>query len=97
MDYFDLGEQHGDGSLVRAFSRASAKFLVISFSSDWLYPTSQSREMVKAMKLAGRDVSFCEVETDFGHDSFLLAHEQLTRLISGFLKRIRNEETRGAL
>ena len=88
MDYFDLGEQRGDGSLVKALSRARARFLVVSFSSDWLYPTAQSREMVKSMKLAGRDVSFCEIKTDFGHDSFLLAHEQLTRLISGFLKRI---------
>jgi homoserine O-acetyltransferase len=97
MDYFDLAEQHGGGSLVQAFSRASAKFLVVSFSSDWLYPTAQSREMVKAMKLAGRDVSFCELETDFGHDSFLLAHEQLTRLISGFLRRIGGQEGRRAL
>jgi homoserine O-acetyltransferase len=97
MDYFDLAEQHGGGSLVQAFSRASAKFLVVSFSSDWLYPTAQSREMVKAMKLAGRDVSFCELETDFGHDSFLLAHEQLTRLISGFLRRIGAQEGRRAL
>jgi homoserine O-acetyltransferase len=97
MDYFDLAEQHGGGSLVQAFSRTSAKFLVVSFSSDWLYPTAQSREMVKAMKLAGRDVSFCELETDFGHDSFLLAHEQLTRLISGFLRRIGGQEGRRAL
>jgi homoserine O-acetyltransferase len=97
MDYFDLGEQRGDGSLVKALSRARAKFLVVSFSSDWLYPTAQSREMVKAMKLAGRDVSFCEIKTDFGHDSFLLAHEQLTRLISGFLKRILALEGRHAV
>jgi len=62
--------------------------LVVSFSSDWLYPTSQSKEMVKAMKKAGKDVSFCEIETDFGHDSFLLAHGQLTKLIAGFLNRI---------
>jgi homoserine O-acetyltransferase len=89
-DYFDLGEQRGDGSLVKAFSRTSAKFLVISFSSDWLYPTSQSRDMVKAMKKAGLDVSFCEIQTDFGHDSFLLAHAQLTKLISGFMNRIHN-------
>jgi homoserine O-acetyltransferase len=86
-DYFDLGEQKGKGSLVKAFSRARARFLVVSFSSDWLYPTSQSREMVKAMKKAGLDVSFCEIETDSGHDSFLLANEQLTKLISGFLNR----------
>jgi homoserine O-acetyltransferase len=87
-DYFDLGEQRGDGSLVKAFTRTRAKFLVISFSSDWLYPTSQSREMVTAMKKAGRDVSFCEIQVDFGHDSFLLAHDQLTRLVSGFLNRM---------
>jgi homoserine O-acetyltransferase len=87
-DYFDLGEQRGEGSLVNAFSRTRAKFLVISFSSDWLYPTSQSKEMVTAMKKAGRDVSFCEIQVDFGHDSFLLAHEQLTRLVSGFLNRM---------
>jgi len=89
-DYFDLGEQRGRGSLVEAFSRSSAKFLVVSFSSDWLYPTSQSKEMVSAMKKAGIDVSFCEIETDFGHDSFLLAHTQLTRLISGFINRMSN-------
>jgi len=87
-DYFDLGEQRGRGSLVEAFSRCSAKFLVLSFSSDWLYPTAQSKEMVRAMKKAGIDVSFCEIDTDFGHDSFLLAHNQLTRLISGFLNRM---------
>jgi homoserine O-acetyltransferase len=93
-DYFDLGEQKGGGSLVKAFSRASAKFLVISFSSDWLYPTAQSKEMVKAIKKAGLDVSFCEIETDFGHDSFLLAHDQLTKLISGFINRIFNKTAR---
>jgi homoserine O-acetyltransferase len=87
-DYFDLGEQKGGGSLVKAFSGIPAKCLVISFSSDWLYPTAQSRDMVKAMKKSGLDVSFCEIEADFGHDSFLLAHEQLTKLISGFLNRI---------
>jgi homoserine O-acetyltransferase len=87
-DYFDVGEQRGDGSLVKAFSRTRAKFLVISFSSDWLYPTSQSKEMVKAMKKAGLDVSFCEIRVDFGHDSFLLAHDPLTRLVSGFLSRM---------
>jgi len=89
-DYFDLGEQEGKGSLTKAFSRTSAKFLVISFSSDWLYPTAQSKEMVRAMKKADLDVSFCEIETDFGHDSFLLAHDQLTKLISGFINRIYN-------
>lgn len=91
-DYFDLGEQQGGGALVKAFSLTKAKFLVISFSSDWLYPTAQSKEMVTAMKKAGRDVSFCEIKTDFGHDSFLLAEQQLSLLINGFLKRIRGDK-----
>ena len=92
-DYFDLGEQKGGGSLVKAFSQTKARFLVISFSSDWLYTTAQSKEMVTAMKKAGRDVSFCEIDTDFGHDSFLLAHEQLTRLISGFMQGVYKENS----
>ena len=91
-DYFDLGEQRGEGSLARAFSRTTAKYLVISFSSDWLFPTSQSREMVRALKKAGRDVSFCEIDADYGHDSFLLAEVPMTRLISGFLARVAEEE-----
>jgi homoserine O-acetyltransferase len=91
-DYFDLGEQRGDGSLVRAFAKTAAKYLVISFSSDWLFPTAQSREMVRAMTKAGRDVSFCEVDCDAGHDSFLLAEVPMTRLISGFLGRVADEE-----
>ncbi|MCJ7681648.1 MAG: homoserine O-acetyltransferase [Candidatus Aminicenantes bacterium] len=95
-DYFDLGDQKGEGSLVRAFSRTNAKFLVISFTSDWLYPTSQSKEMVQAMKKAGLDVSFCELETENGHDSFLLAHDQLSRLISGFISRVDNQQTQTA-
>ncbi len=91
-DYFDLEEQHGSGSIVQAFSRASAKFLVISFTSDWLYPTYQSRAMVKAMKKNGLDVSFCEIEADWGHDAFLLPNESLSSLIKGFLERVYNEE-----
>jgi len=85
-DYFDLGLQHGDGSLSQAFSRAHARYLVVSFTSDWLYPTYQSREMVKAMKKAGRDVSFCEIEAQWGHDAFLLPNDRLSLLLNGFLK-----------
>ncbi|MHB8094975.1 MAG: homoserine O-acetyltransferase MetX [Candidatus Aminicenantales bacterium] len=91
-DYFDLAEQWGGGSLAAAFARASARFLVVSFSSDWLFPTSHSRAMVGAMKRAGRDASFCEIDADFGHDSFLLAHIPLTRLIAAFLARVAREE-----
>jgi homoserine O-acetyltransferase len=90
-DYYDLGKQHGDGSEVKAFSKMAASFLVVSFTSDWLYPTYQSRAMVKAMKKNGLDVSFCEIEAEWGHDAFLLPNERLTSVIRGFLERVFNE------
>jgi homoserine O-acetyltransferase len=90
-DYYDLGQQHGDGSEVKAFSKMAAAFLVVSFTSDWLYPTYQSRGMVKAMKKNGLDVSFCEIEAEWGHDAFLLPNERLTSVIRGFLERVFNE------
>jgi homoserine O-acetyltransferase len=90
-DYFDLERQYGSDSAVRAFSRAKAKFLVTSFTSDWLYPTYQSKAMVQAMKKNGLDVSFCEIEAQWGHDAFLLPSERLTALMKGFLERVYNE------
>jgi len=90
-DYYDLGQQHGDGSEVKAFSKMAAAFLVVSFTSDWLYPTYQSRVMVKAMKKTGLDVSFCEIEAEWGHDAFLLPNERLTSVIRGFLERVFHE------
>ena len=83
-------EQHGDGSEVKAFSKMTAAFLVVSFTSDWLYPTYQSRAMVKAMKKNGLDVSFCEIEAEWGHDAFLLPNARLTAVIRGFLERVFN-------
>ncbi|MBW1898707.1 MAG: homoserine O-acetyltransferase [Deltaproteobacteria bacterium] len=90
-DYFDLERQYGGGSLVKAFSEAASKFLVVSFTSDWLYPTYQSKTMVKAMKKNGIDVSFCEIEAECGHDAFLLPNDRLTGLIRGFLEGVFNE------
>jgi len=86
-DYFDLKKHYSHGSLVKAFSTATARFLVISFTSDWLYPTFQSRDMVKAMKKNSLDVSFCEIEADCGHDAFLLPNERLVQMIKGFIGR----------
>ena len=90
-DYFDLAEQHGNGSMVEAFSKTNARFLVVSFTSDWLYPTYQSREMVKAIKKTGQDVSFCEIEAKWGHDAFLIPNPRLSSIIGGFLSRVFNE------
>jgi len=84
-DYYDLESQYGNGSAVKALSGVSARFLVVSFTSDWLYPTYQSRAMVKAMKKNDLDVSFCEIEARWGHDAFLLPSERLSALMKGFL------------
>ena len=90
-DYFDLEKQHGSGSTVKAFSKTRAKFLVVSFTSDWLYPTYQSKSMVKALKKNGLDVSFCEIAAQWGHDAFLLPSERLTLLLRSFLESTYSE------
>lgn len=90
-DYYDLEKQHGNDSAVKAFSKTNVKFLVVSFTSDWLYPTYQSKAMVKAMKKNALDVSFCEIEAQWGHDAFLLPNDRLTSLMKGFLERVCNE------
>jgi homoserine O-acetyltransferase len=84
MDYYDLGERHG--GLQPAFERSSCKYLVISYSSDWLYPPYQSKELVFNMMKAGKDVSYVELAAPYGHDSFLLETERQGRLISSFLE-----------
>ncbi len=90
-DYYDLEKQHGDGSGVKAFSKTGTRFLVVSFTSDWLYPTYQSRSLVQAMKKNSLDVSFCEIETAWGHDAFLLPNPRLTSLIKGFLESVASQ------
>ncbi len=87
-DYFDLARQYGQGSLVKAFSNCTSKFLVVSYTSDWLYPTYQSKEMVKAMKKNSLNVSFIEIDAQWGHDAFLLPNENLDSLIRGFLRSL---------
>ncbi|MCK5835628.1 MAG: homoserine O-acetyltransferase [Desulfobacula sp.] len=90
-DYFDLAREYGKGSLVKAFSGCTTKFLVVSYTSDWLYPTYQSKEMVTAMKKNALDVSFCEIDAQWGHDAFLLPDPRLDNLMKGFLRRADNE------
>jgi homoserine O-acetyltransferase len=83
MDYFDLTQAYG--SLGEALAGVKARFLVISFSSDWLFPTYQSKEIVSALRRVHADVIFTEIQTDYGHDAFLLESEQLSSLITNFL------------
>lgn len=84
MDYFDLSDGYAD--LVEAVSESKAKFLVASYDTDWLFPTSQSRELVSALLQAGRHVSFIELPCPFGHDSFLIDLDPLTELVTPFLE-----------
>ncbi|HEY5277182.1 MAG TPA: homoserine O-acetyltransferase [Coriobacteriia bacterium] len=83
MDYFDL---QGDApSLAAALRDVSARFLVLSFSSDWLFPTARSKELVSALRENGNEVSFAEIPSGYGHDAFLLEPEAQHRLIAPFL------------
>jgi homoserine O-acetyltransferase len=84
MDYFDLAASY-DGILANAFRGAATRFCVISFSSDWLFPTAESRELVRALTAVAANVSFCEIETDRGHDAFLLDEPEFHRVLKGFL------------
>ncbi len=87
MDYFDLASQHG-GTLTKAFENIVSKVLVISFSSDWLFPSWQSNHIVRALIAGGKDVSYLEIESGAGHDAFLLEAERLGKAISHFLKNV---------
>jgi homoserine O-acetyltransferase len=84
MDYFDLAEEYG-GKLADAFAGTRARFCVVSFDTDWLYPTAESRHIVHALNAAGAKVSFVELSSPHGHDSFLLEHAQLDRVVRAFL------------
>jgi homoserine O-acetyltransferase len=93
MDYFDLAGAHG-GVLAQAFRRAQAvRFYVLSFTSDWLYPTAESRYINRALNAAGARASFLEIESDKGHDAFLLDEPVLRQTLKGFLDAA--AETRG--
>jgi homoserine O-acetyltransferase len=89
MDYFDLAHPHK--KLEQAFANVKAKFLVISFSSDWLFPSYQSKEIVSACRRVGAEAIYTEIQTDYGHDAFLLESGQLSSLITNFLTHGRKE------
>ncbi|MEE4205878.1 MAG: homoserine O-acetyltransferase [Erythrobacter sp.] len=86
MDYFDLAEEHG-GKLANAFAGSkNARFCIVSFDTDWLYPTAESRHIVHALNATGAKVSFVELSAPAGHDSFLLPHDELDRVVGGFIE-----------
>lgn len=83
LDYFDLA--NGRGSLGAALGESKARFLVISFTSDWLYPTYQSLEIVNALRGRNRDVTYCELASNYGHDAFLVDVAEQSAMLRGFL------------
>lgn len=85
MDYFDLAEEHG-GTLANAFRETRSRFCIVSFDTDWLYPTRESRSIVHALNAAGARVSFVELSSPYGHDAFLLEAPELNRVVDGFLR-----------
>jgi homoserine O-acetyltransferase/O-succinyltransferase len=87
MDFFDLT---GEKPLHEVFAGLEAKLLVIAFRSDWLYPVWQSQQIVKACKIAGLNATYCEIDSTYGHDAFLLETRQEAHLVSHFLKRVSN-------
>ncbi|MCX7373960.1 MAG: homoserine O-acetyltransferase [Alphaproteobacteria bacterium] len=84
MDYFDLAAEYG-GELRNAFAGKETRFFVCSFSSDWLFPTSESRRLVQAMNAAAARVSFVEIKSDKGHDAFLLDEPEFHQALGGFV------------
>ncbi|MBX6370132.1 MAG: homoserine O-acetyltransferase [Rhodospirillales bacterium] len=84
MDYFDLAAEHG-GVLADAFRGTKSRFCVVSFTSDWLFPTSESRAIVHALNAVAANVSFVEIESDKGHDAFLLDEPEFFATLRGFL------------
>jgi homoserine O-acetyltransferase len=89
LDYFDLANGHH--SLVEALEGVKAQFLVVSFSSDWLYPTAASKEIVRALQANGVPTTFLEIPNAYGHDAFLLPSDQLSDTVSSFLANVQRQ------
>ena len=90
IDYFDVADK-SNGDLAKGLAPIQCKTLVVSFSSDWLFPPEQSREMVRGMLKNGLDVTYCNIKSSYGHDAFLLEDDTLGRLISNFLANVKPE------
>jgi homoserine O-acetyltransferase/O-succinyltransferase len=86
IDYYDM-TRGGQITLDAAFKPATAKFMVLSFSSDWLYPSRDSKEIVRALKRNNLEVTYCEINTDYGHDSFLVRNPVMEEMVVNFLAK----------
>ena len=84
IDYYDLVKDYG--SMMNAFKNVSSNYLLVSFTSDWLYPSLMAKDIVRALRANGKNVIYTDIETDLGHDAFLVKTETLMKNISNFLK-----------
>ena len=94
IDYFDVSERAG-GDLSKALEDVTMPCLMVSFTSDWLFPPAQSQDVVKAMLKNGTNVSYCNIESSYGHDAFLLEVETLGNMLSNFVRNIYTEVRNG--
>jgi len=94
LDYFDPAREFNQ-DLSAAFGRAVARFLVIAFSSDWRFAPERSREIVRALVDAGRDVSYAQVDSELGHDDFLMTQPEYVRVLRTYLGRVADEAGQG--
>jgi homoserine O-acetyltransferase len=92
LDYFDPARKFG-GDLTQALAMAKAKFLLVSFTTDWRFSPSRSREMVKALLDNNRDVSYAEIDAPHGHDAFLLDDQRYTSIVRSYFDSILRETT----
>jgi homoserine O-acetyltransferase len=86
LTYFDLARTYGGGSLEAALARVRARTLLLSFSSDWLYPSRDSEEIAQALQAGGKEARHHVIDASYGHDSFLLEEERMTQLIHDFVR-----------
>ena len=86
MDMFDLA--NGAPSLVPVLAKSRTRYLVISFTSDWLYPSYQSQEIVNALRRRNQDVAYIELTSNYGHDAFLVEVDEQAEIVKGFLHRV---------
>ena len=90
LDYFDLGREY-DNNPVDAFKRANCKFLVVSFTTDWRFSPERSREIVEALIGADKPVCYAEVESEFGHDAFLVPIDRYYKLFGAYMQNVAKE------
>jgi len=95
LDYFDLAREYGNDP-VKAFSNALCDFLVVSFSTDWRFAPERSEEIVKALIDANKNVSYAAIDSNLGHDAFLLPNERYEQVLHAYMSRIANDQTNGS-